>query len=176
MSEVMGKVGGFRWTKSSILLVTLAIVIVADQVTKQFVHARFALHESLPVIEGLFSFTYIRNTGAAFGMLAQADPAFRVPFFLAVPVIALVAIGMVYRKLASEDRVPALGLALVMAGAIGNFIDRAIYGFVIDFLDFHWRNQAHFPAFNIADSAITVGVGILLLTGTPVAGDEEGKA
>jgi signal peptidase II len=146
-----------------ILLVVALSTLILDQITKQWVHVAFHLGETLPVIEGYFNLTYVRNTGAAFGLLANADPAFRIPFFLSVPVIALFAIGAVFRKVSDKDLRMILALSLVIGGATGNLIDRAIYNFVIDFLDFHWRYSAHFPAFNVADIAICVGVGLMML-------------
>lgn len=138
-------------------------LVILDQATKQLIHSRFRLHESIPVIEGLFNITYVRNTGAAFGMLADANPAFRVPFFIIVPLIALGSIGWMFHKLEARDLRMAFSLTLVLAGAIGNLIDRIIYGFVIDFLSFHHASLGQFPAFNVADSAITVGVGLLMI-------------
>jgi signal peptidase II len=121
------------------------------------------LHESLPVIDGWFNITYVRNTGAAFGMLANADPAFRVPFFILVPLLALVSIAWLFKKLPAKDLQMAFALALVLSGAIGNLIDRLVYGYVIDFLSFYNHSLGQFPAFNVADSAITVGVALLML-------------
>ncbi len=149
--------------KYQILAAFPAIVLVLDQITKQLIIDRFHLGESIPVLHGYFSITYVRNTGAAFGFLAASDPSFRVPFFLLVPSIALAVIGYLFRKLPDSDLRTASALALVMGGALGNLIDRMRFGYVVDFLDFHWRYQAHFPAFNVADSAICVGVGLLML-------------
>ncbi len=146
-----------------ILLLVSVGVIVLDQLTKLAVIDRFKLGESIPVLDNLFSLTYIRNTGAAFGILATADPAFRVPFFVIVPLVALLAIGYIFRKIPESDIKLSTALSLVIGGAIGNLIDRVRLGFVIDFLDFHWKFQYHFPAFNVADSAICVGVGLLML-------------
>jgi signal peptidase II len=145
------------------LLLITPFVIVLDQITKYFINQRFRLGETIPVISGFFNFTYIRNTGAAFGIFAQSHPSFRVPFFVAVPLIALVAIGYIFKKIAEEDLKLSAALSLVIGGAIGNLIDRVQLGYVVDFLDFHWSYQYHFPAFNVADSAICVGVGILML-------------
>lgn len=150
-------------TKYFILLFLTVLVIVLDQITKLQVVERFRLGESIAVIPDLFSLTYVRNTGAAFGILATADPAFRVPFFILVPFVALAAIGYVFRKIPAQDRKLSTALSLVVGGAIGNLIDRVRLGFVVDFLDFHWRYTYHFPAFNVADTAICVGVGILML-------------
>jgi signal peptidase II len=137
-------------------------IIILDQITKYVVHQKFRLGESIPIIQNFFHFTYVRNTGAAFGLLADADPAFRVPFFVIVPLVALAAIGYIFKKIPNEDLKLSCALSLVVGGAIGNLIDRIYYGFVIDFIDFFW-GQNHFPAFNIADSAICIGVGILML-------------
>ncbi len=149
--------------KYAILVFLTPLVIVLDQWTKTIVVKRFHLGETVSLISGFFNFTYVRNTGAAFGILAQADPAFRVPFFVAVPVIALAAIGYVFSKLPPSDIRLSSALSLVIGGAFGNLLDRLTYGYVIDFVDFHWRYEIHFPAFNIADIAICVGVGILML-------------
>lgn len=149
--------------KYRIMLVWPLLILALDQWTKQLIVDRFSLGESISVIQGWFSITYVRNTGAAFGFLASADPAFRVPFFLAVPLLALFVIIYLIRKLPDGDLRTATALALVSGGAVGNLIDRMRFGYVVDFLDFHWKYQAHFPAFNVADSAICVGVGLLML-------------
>jgi signal peptidase II len=149
--------------KYIILLAVSAVTIGSDQLTKYLVTSKFRLGESIPVLQDFFNLTYVRNQGAAFGMLAQADPTFRVPFFILVPLIALITIAVVFKKLADQDVKFAFSLSLVVAGAIGNLIDRVKLGFVVDFLDFHWRGAYHFPAFNIADSAICVGVGLIMV-------------
>lgn len=149
--------------KYSILAILFPVIVILDQVTKLVVIDRFRLGESIAVIPGFFSLTYVRNTGAAFGILATADPAFRVPFFTLVPLIALGAIAYVFKNIRRDDWKMASALSMVIGGAVGNLIDRLRFGYVIDFLDFHWSYQYHFPAFNVADSAICVGVGILML-------------
>lgn len=149
--------------KYLILVILTLAVIVLDQFTKSLIIQHFRLGESIPVLSGFFNITYVRNTGAAFGFLAQADPAFRIPFFVIVPILALLVIGYVFRRIPANDIKLSVALALVMGGALGNLIDRAAYGYVVDFLDFHWRYTYHFPAFNVADSSICVGVGILML-------------
>ena len=140
-----------------------SFILVCDQITKTMVLGRFSLGESVPVISDFFNLTYVRNTGAAFGLLAHANPTFRVPFFIIVPLIALVSIGYVFKKIADKDFKLSLALSLVIGGAVGNLIDRLYLGYVVDFLDFHWKWTYHFPAFNIADTAICIGVGILML-------------
>jgi signal peptidase II len=149
--------------KHAIFAALTPLVIVLDQWTKLAVVREFRLGETVPVVSGFFNLTYIRNTGAAFGILANADASFRVPFFILVPFVALLAISYIFRRLPAGDVKLSTALSLVIGGAIGNLIDRVRLGYVIDFLDFHWKYQYHFPAFNVADSAICVGVAILML-------------
>ena len=149
--------------KYLILGLVTPLVILIDQYTKYLIVQKFRLGETVPVISGFFNLTYIRNTGAAFGLLAQAEPAFRVPFFVIVPIVALFAIGYIFKKIPATDLKLSTALSLVIGGAIGNLFDRLQLGYVVDFLDFHWNYAYHFPAFNAADSAICVGVGILML-------------
>ncbi len=143
-----------------IWLVLSVIVIVLDQLSKYWVDQAMALYQSLPLMPGL-QLTYVRNTGAAFSFLSQAG-GWQRGFFIALASVASVAIcGWLYR-LDRQRHVEAMGWALVLGGAVGNMIDRARYGYVIDFLDVYYQDW-HWPAFNIADSAITAGVVILLL-------------
>lgn len=153
----------FAQKKFKILILLSVIIVVSDQWSKALILKNFRLLESIDVIGGFFNLTYIQNTGAAFGVLAKSDPTFRVPFFLIIPVIALTAIGFVFAKLPKNDIKLSTALSMVVGGAIGNLLDRLNHGFVVDFLDFHWKGQYHFPAFNIADSAICIGVAILML-------------
>ncbi len=149
--------------KYVVLPLISTVVIFLDQLTKYWTVSRFKLGETLTVIPGFFSITYIQNKGAAFGLLSSADPSFRIPFFLIVPIVALLSIGYVFLKLSEKDIRLAIALSLVIAGAIGNLIDRLNLGYVVDFLDFHWQWRYHFPAFNVADSAICIGVGLIML-------------
>ncbi|HRK01036.1 MAG TPA: signal peptidase II [Oligoflexia bacterium] len=149
--------------KYLILLAVSGTIISIDQLTKQIVVQRFLLGESVEVISGFFNLTYVHNPGAAFGFLAQAHSGFRVPFFIVVPMIALAIIGFIFRKVDDRDLKLSGALSLVIGGAVGNLIDRVAYNYVIDFLDFHWNYAIHFPAFNVADIAITVGVAILII-------------
>ena len=145
-------------------MASILLIIIFDQWTKLLVLNHFNYGESLLLIRDFFNFTYVRNTGAAFGFLAGSDPTFRVPFFLIVPVIAMVVLGFLYRDLPETAKWRAMALGLVSGGALGNLIDRVRLGYVVDFLDFHFKSVYYFPAFNVADSAICVGVGILLLS------------
>lgn len=143
-----------------ILLAITTISLVLDQWTKWLVDQNFTLHESVSLIDNFLALTYVRNKGAAFGILA--DSSIRIPFFITVSFIAIGGILWYYRKISEEQRLLQWALALVFSGAIGNLIDRILYGEVIDFVDAHWF-QYHWPAFNVADSAISVGVTLLLI-------------
>jgi len=143
-----------------LLLIVSAVLLVLDQATKLYIDSCFALYESVPVFENFFHITYVRNKGAAFGIFA--DSAVRIPFFISVSTAAAIGILWYYRRLREGQSLLRWALALIFSGAVGNLIDRIRFGEVIDFLDVHWY-QYHWPAFNIADSAITVGVGLLLL-------------
>jgi len=156
-----------RW----VIPTTVILLILADQVVKAWVTASLELHESIPVIPGLFSITYIRNPGAAFGFLADASPIFRQVFFIAVNLLAicLILYSLVRaRFIQASWRIP---LALILSGAAGNLVDRVRFGEVIDFLDVY-VGSVHWPAFNVADSAITVGA--VLLTILVFRGEKDG--
>lgn len=137
-----------------IVLITTATVAVLDQATKAVVTATLALHESIRVIPGLFSIVYVRNPGFAFGMGSDGGAAITV-FLIGVTLAALVVIGILIRQ--AEDRLTVFALSLIAGGACGNLIDRVRFGEVVDFLDLYLGSY-HWPAFNVADSAITVGV------------------
>ncbi len=137
-------------------------IIAADQAVKIYVHTHFALHESVDVIPGFFNLTYVRNPGAAFGFLAESHPWFREIFFLSMPPVALLIILAILRGVLESDRWTIVSLSMVFGGAIGNYIDRIRFRYVIDFLDFHIQKKYVWPAFNIADMAIVCGVSILL--------------
>lgn len=142
-----------------LLLITIP-VLVLDQATKLYIDSRFALHQSVTVIENFFNITYVRNKGAAFGILS--DSAIRIPFFITVSLVAAIGILWYLKRLEPGQRGQYSALSLIFAGALGNLVDRIRLGEVIDFLDVHWYGY-HWPAFNVADSAITVGVTILLV-------------
>ncbi len=143
-----------------IFALTAAIGLLLDQLSKIYIDSTFELHQTLTVVKGFFNITYVRNPGAAFGIFA--DNAIRLPFFIGVSLLAGIGILWYVRKIDRQDSWQHFALGLLFSGAIGNLIDRIRMGEVIDFLDVHWR-QYHWPAFNIADSAICVGVAILLL-------------
>jgi signal peptidase II len=134
------------------------LVVILDQLTKYLVIKSFTLHETVTVIPGFFSLTYVRNPGAAFGILSGASGAWRTIFFITVSLAALAVIATLVRKTA--DRLPLIAFALIGGGAVGNLIDRVRFGEVVDFIEWYYRSY-HWPTFNIADSAITVGVALL---------------
>lgn len=115
----------------------------------------------VPVVDGFWSFRYIENPGAAWGLLSSADERVRVPFFIVISIGAMVLILGFFRKLEEHQRLLIFGLSLVFGGAIGNFIDRLHQSYVIDFIDWY-VGRHHWPTFNVADAAITAGVGLLL--------------
>ncbi len=143
--------------------ILLPILIVAlDQLTKAIVRAELPLHSSVTVIAGLLDFTHVRNTGAAFGFLNAADFPLKTAMLSLVAAAALVGVGLYAASIEPHQRLARIGLALILGGAAGNLIDRVVAGSVVDFVDVYWRNY-HFWAFNVADSAITIGVGIMIL-------------
>ena len=141
-------------------LILSLLVVAADQATKLWVLAALQPHEVIPILP-MFNLTLVFNEGAAFSFLAGAGGWQRWFFVALAVVVSTVLVAWLWR-LEAEERLTAAGLALVAGGAIGNLIDRLAYGHVVDFVDLYWRTW-HWPAFNVADSAITVGVALLLL-------------
>lgn len=137
-------------------------IIVLDQLTKWMVRDSFVLYESRPVIEGLFHLTYVRNPGGAFSFLRDVDASIRLPFFIGVASVAVVALLWFVREIEAHQRWMLAALGLVLGGAVGNLIDRIAFGEVVDFLDVFWGDH-HWPAFNVADSGISVGMTILVV-------------
>jgi len=148
--------------KYAIFFLTVITVTLLDQFTKAFIHATMSLHSSWVVIAGFLNITYVRNPGAAFGFLAHTAPWFRSIFFV---LVTLLAIGMIlYYLVKSRADQPGLifALSLILSGALGNLIDRLRLGEVIDFIDVYWSTY-HWPAFNVADAAISIGAMIMIL-------------
>ena len=138
------------------------VIVVLDQLTKAIVRSTMPLYTSVVVIPDLLNITHVRNTGAAFGILNLTDFPFKTVAIAVIAAAALIAVGMYAASLAHHQRVARLGLALIIGGAAGNLIDRIVAGSVIDFVDVYWQTY-HFWAFNAADSAITIGVTIMIL-------------
>jgi signal peptidase II len=143
-------------------LAVAGTIVVADQLTKAAVRAYLPPHGSLTVIPGFLDLTRVQNSGAAFGFLSAVDFPYKAAVIALVATVALVSIAFFAVGLSPHQRLARVGLALILGGAAGNLIDRVTAGYVIDFVDVYWR-QYHFWAFNVADSAITVGViGMML--------------
>jgi signal peptidase II len=147
--------------KNILFLAVAALVVLLDQLSKAWILATLRLHEGFSLIDGFFNIVHVRNPGAAFGFLAGAPPLFREIFFIAVTLAAVLLILHYLRTSRIEETSPVLALALILAGAVGNLIDRVRFGEVVDFLDVYIGSY-HWPAFNVADSAITVGAAILI--------------
>ena len=137
------------------------LVVVLDQLTKWLVLANMPLHRSIAVIPGFFNLTHIHNPGGAFGFMATGSPGLRNLLFLGVATVAMGLIVYFYRSTPRNYPFLAAALALIFGGAVGNIIDRLRFGVVVDFLDFY-VGAYHWPAFNVADSAITVGITIFI--------------
>jgi signal peptidase II len=141
---------------------TMAVVVALDQLTKVIVKQTLPLGESRSIIPNLLDFTHVHNTGAAFGLLNAADFPYKPLVMIGIAAMALVAIAGYATQLGFHERMARLGLALILGGAFGNLIDRAVQGYVVDFVDVYW-GTTHFWAFNVADSAITIGAIMVLL-------------
>ena len=143
-------------------ILTILAVLVADQVTKQIIRKTLPLHDTVSVIPGFLDLTHVQNTGAAFGLLNAADFPYKPVVMIAIAAVALIAIAAYGAQLGFHERLARFGLALILGGAFGNLIDRAVVGHVVDFVDLYW-GTAHFWAFNVADAAISVGAILVLL-------------
>ncbi len=140
----------------------IAGVIAADQATKFWILNTFRLYDAQEVIPGFFNLVHVQNTGAAFSMLADVDSPWRHHFFLGIGAIALVGLTVAHYKLKQNHRLYSVALPLIAGGAAGNLVDRVRLGAVVDFLDFY-IGRYHWPAFNVADSAICIGAGLFLI-------------
>jgi len=136
-------------------------VVLADQITKHLITVYLTLYDQIPVIEGFFNINHVLNPGGAFGFFATQSDGVRKFVFLFLSSIVALFILWLYRKTARTHVFLSYGLALIFGGAVGNLIDRFRFGKVVDFLDFY-IGTAHWPAFNIADSAISIGMAILI--------------
>ena len=144
-----------------LILLTIASAITAlDQASKLYIHTHFKLGESLDIIPHFFSFTYIRNPGGAFGIFRNSNEVVQTTLFLIFPIIAFILIFNIVKKLKSSNLLSIMALSFIFGGAIGNFIDRIHFKYVIDFLDVHLPNGWAWPTFNLADSFIVIGITI----------------
>jgi len=149
--------------KMGILCGIVVTALALDQWTKHLVHRGFKLGESYTVVSQFFDLTYLRNRGAAFSFLDSAPAVFRDPFFTIVPIIAMIIITSVIARSKGRQVYATIALSLIFGGALGNLIDRIQLGYVVDFLYFHWKTVYYWPAFNVADSCIVVGVTMLFI-------------
>jgi signal peptidase II len=140
----------------------IAALVLVDQITKVVVVREIPLHSTVTAVPGLLNITHVRNTGAAFGFLNSIDFPYKWLVVTVAAVVALAAIAVYAGRFAGETLLARTGLAMVLAGAVGNLIDRATLGYVVDFVDVHYAGW-HFWAFNVADSAITLGAAALIL-------------
>ncbi len=142
-------------------LIALGIIFL-DRATKLAIVQTLRLGQGIPVIPGFFDIVFVRNPGAAFGFLATLPDQVRNPLFILVSILAVILIVFYHTRYLRSHRLVSVALGLVLGGAVGNLIDRLHYGMVVDFLDVH-VGPYHWPAFNVADSAISIGVGLMIL-------------
>jgi len=149
--------------KKNIIIFILGsmLIIVLDQITKAAILKRFFIHETYTVIDGFLNLVYVMNPGAAFGFLANMSETFRYVFFIGMTALVILLILYYIIKSKSQNMLYIISLTLIFAGAVGNLIDRIRFGAVVDFLDVYIGN-AHWPAFNVADSSITIGAVLMI--------------
>ena len=160
LNESVNRIGMKR--KYWVLLVFCIGILLLDQWTKSMVVQKLPLYQRVEVIQWFFSLTHVRNTGGAFGIFGGEKGGVGSILFVVVSLIAIGAIVFLYVKIKEYEKTLALSFSLILSGAVGNLIDRLRYGEVVDFLDFHLFTY-HWPAFNVADSAICIGIGLMAL-------------
>jgi signal peptidase II len=149
--------------KTAVLLPVFAVTLLIDQLTKRWIVGRFSYGEEWVIIPGFFNLTHVRNPGGAFSFLASMAEDVRQAFFLGTGFLAIVLLLIFFRRLEPWERLSAIAIGAVLGGAIGNLTDRLLYGAVIDFLDFRLMGGYVWPTFNMADTWIVLGVGILMI-------------
>jgi signal peptidase II len=152
--------------------IIMAVTVLADQLTKAWIVHSFDLYGLQEIIPGFFNLVYVTNTGAAFSMLADIQSAWKHYFFLLIGAVAAVGLTVAAYRMRKDNRLYGVALALICGGALGNVIDRVRLGSVVDFLDFHLQGY-HWPAFNVADSAICIGAGLFLLINILESGKQQ---
>jgi signal peptidase II len=162
--------------KYQVGLIAFVVSLLLDVVTKYLVNENLTYADRVPVIEGFFYLTHVRNTGAAFGLFRDAPVVLRLTFFIGVSTIAIGIIIQFFRQLAPGDRLSALALGLILGGAVGNLLDRIRLGEVVDFLHFILWGGYRWPDFNLADSWIVIGVALLVLELIASEGEERAAA
>ena len=141
----------------------VAVMDFSEKISRFWSYKHPTTIDRISVLDNFWHYTYAENPGAAWSFLADADPAFRDPFFTLVSILAMVFIVVYFRKSTPEQHIQRIALSMIFGGAIGNFFDRIRLSYVIDFIQWHWYNKASWPIFNIADACISVGVVLLLL-------------
>lgn len=146
--------------KLKIVAIISPLIFILDHLTKWLIVKNIPVGnlKKIVVWENFFDIVHYRNTGAAFSMFADMNPSIREPFFYALSIIAMGVLFYFLKQLTSQQKILSIPLAMIFGGALGNITDRIFRGSVVDFLSFHWYDKAAWPAFNVADSAITVGV------------------
>jgi len=152
----------FMKRKYWILIIVCLLVLFLDQWTKLIIQRSLSLYQRIEVIHGFFNLVHVRNTGGAFGIFGGEGGGIGSLFFVVVSVVAIGSILILLTRLKEDEVIISLSLSFILSGAVGNLIDRLWHGEVVDFLDFYVSSY-HWPAFNIADSAICVGIGLMIL-------------
>ena len=143
-----------------VLLIVCSVILFLDQWTKYVVQQELALYQGVEVIRGFFNLTHVRNPGGAFGIFGGEKGGLGSWLFVVVSLVAIGSILFLFAKTMEDEKTLSFSFSLVLSGAIGNLIDRFRFGEVVDFLDFYLRSY-HWPAFNVADSAICIGIGLM---------------
>jgi signal peptidase II len=160
------------WRRSGLVWLWLSGVVIAlDLLTKWMAEYYLIIYQRVPIIDGVFALTLAYNPGAAFSFLADAG-GWQRWFFIAVAIGVSIMLLVWLARLPREKWLEALGLSLILGGALGNLYDRVVHGHVVDFILVHWQDSWYFPAFNIADSAITVGAVLLIVDMFRSSGNE----
>ena len=152
---------GFSKSRQLITIIATSIAVI-DQGTKILVQQFLPLHTSITIVPSVLDFTHVRNTGVAFGLFSTVGFPFKSTVMLIIAAAALSVIVVYAAGSTSNGRIAQVGLGLIIGGALGNLIDRAMTGYVVDFIDVYWQSY-HFWTFNLADSAITVGAAFLII-------------
>jgi len=158
--------------KSKFLLIPF-LVLILDHVSKWLVRTRTDPHQVIDIIPGYLRLSYVHNSGVAFGLFADLDMAWKPYILSGMAIIAVVVILLYSSRMPPERTLLQVSLAMTMGGILGNLADRIVRGFVVDFIEFHIYESFHWPTFNIADSAITIGIGLLLIDTIRNPGIEE---
>ena len=138
-------------------------VLLLDHLTKWAVRANMDLHSAIELVPNYLNLSYVRNSGVAFGLLADIESVWKPYILAAIAVVAVIVILVYSSRIPLTRTLLQVALAIILGGILGNFLDRIVHGFVVDFIEFHIYDSFHWPNFNVADSAITIGITLLLL-------------